>query len=232
MIDAARANGFVSVNVDLIYGLPRQTVAGFSATLDKVIAASPDRIALYSYAHVPHLFKPQRRIDVDDAAGARDEARDPRARDREARRGGLPLHRDGPLREAGRRAGRRAGEGKLHRNFQGYSTQPDCDMLAFGISAIGKVGAPYVAERQDARRVLREARRRRAAGDARRGARRRRPDPARRDPEAHVQLRAGLRRARRAVRHRVRGLFRAGSGVACAAGGRRAGRAHGPTTSR
>jgi oxygen-independent coproporphyrinogen-3 oxidase len=100
VIDAARANGFVSVNADLIYGLPKQTVAGFSATLDKVIDASPDRIALYSYAHVPHLFKPQRRIAQ---------------RDR-----------------------------KLHRNFQGYSTKPDCDLLAFGISAIGKVGAAYV----------------------------------------------------------------------------------------
>ena len=65
VIDAARANGFVSVNADLIYGLPLQSVAGFSATLDKVIAAAPDRIALYSYAHVPHLFKPQRRIDFD-----------------------------------------------------------------------------------------------------------------------------------------------------------------------
>ena len=64
VIDAARDNGFVSVNADLIYGLPRQTVAGFAATLDKVIAASPDRIALYSYAHVPHLFKPQRQIEV------------------------------------------------------------------------------------------------------------------------------------------------------------------------
>ena len=64
VIDAARANGFVSVNADLIYGLPLQTVAGFSATLDKVIAASPDRIALYSYAHVPHMSKTQKQIEI------------------------------------------------------------------------------------------------------------------------------------------------------------------------
>ena len=75
VIDAARANGFRSVNVDLIYGLPRQTLDGFSATLDKVIAAAPDRIALYSYAHLPHLFKPQRRIERSRAAVGRDEAR-------------------------------------------------------------------------------------------------------------------------------------------------------------
>jgi oxygen-independent coproporphyrinogen III oxidase len=62
VLDAARHNGFRSISVDLIYGLPRQTVAGFATTLDKVVAAAPDRIAVYSYAHVPHLFKPQRRI--------------------------------------------------------------------------------------------------------------------------------------------------------------------------
>src|SRR5205823_14145004 len=63
VLDAARANGFRSLNVDLIYGLPRQTVAGFAMTLSKIVEMAPDRIALYSYAHVPHLFKPQRRID-------------------------------------------------------------------------------------------------------------------------------------------------------------------------
>ena len=62
VLDAARANGFRSINIDLIYGLPRQTVPGFRETLSKVLHAAPDRIALYSYAHVPHLFKPQRRI--------------------------------------------------------------------------------------------------------------------------------------------------------------------------
>ena len=146
VIDAARANGFVSVNVDLIYGLPQQTVAGFSATLDKVIDAAPDRIALYSYAHVPHLFKPQRRIDVDAPARARDEARDPRARDREARQrpGYVYIGMDHFAKPGDELAVAQA-QRKLHRNFQGYSTKPDCDMLAFGISAIGKVGASYVA---------------------------------------------------------------------------------------
>ena len=62
VLEYARGLGYTGINVDLIYGLPRQTVAGFSATLDKTIDAAPDRIALYSYAHVPHLFKPQRRI--------------------------------------------------------------------------------------------------------------------------------------------------------------------------
>lgn len=144
VIDAARAHGFKSVNVDLIHGLPKQTLAGFSATLDKVISASPDRIALYGYAHVPHLFKPQRRIAVGDLPSP------------EAKLGILALaidklgaagyayigmdhfaRPDDALAVAQRQR-------KLHRNFQGYSTHPDCDLIALGISAIGKVGATYV----------------------------------------------------------------------------------------
>jgi oxygen-independent coproporphyrinogen-3 oxidase len=59
---AARANGFKSVSVDLIYGLPHQTVMGFNRTLERVLAMDPDRLSIYNYAHLPSLFKPQRRI--------------------------------------------------------------------------------------------------------------------------------------------------------------------------
>jgi oxygen-independent coproporphyrinogen III oxidase len=144
VIDASRANGFVSVNCDLIYGLPRQTVAGYAVTLDKVIEASPDRIALYSYAHLPHMFKPQRRIADDDLPAP------------EVKLGILALaieklgaagytyigmdHFAKPTDELAIAQANR----KLHRNFQGYSTKPDCDMLAFGISSISKVGAAYI----------------------------------------------------------------------------------------
>jgi len=145
VIDAARANGFVSVNADLIYGLPRQTVGGFSATLDKVIAVAPDRIALYSYAHVPHLFKPQRRIDFDSLpAPATKLAILALAIEKLGAAGYVYIGMDHfakPTDELAVAQARRL----LHRNFQGYSTKPDCDMLAFGISAIGKVGAAYVA---------------------------------------------------------------------------------------
>ena len=145
VIDAARSNGFVSVNADLIYGLPRQTVAGFSATLDKVIAASPDRIALYSYAHVPHLFKPQRRIDVDALPAPETKlAILALAIEKLGAAGYLYIGMDHFAKPGDELAVAQA-KRKLHRNFQGYSTKPDCDMLAFGISAIGKVGAAYVA---------------------------------------------------------------------------------------
>jgi oxygen-independent coproporphyrinogen-3 oxidase len=143
VLDAARAHGFRSLNVDLIYGLPRQSVASFAVTLDKIVAMAPDRVALYSYAHVPHLFKPQRRIA---------EAELPRPEEKLAilelaigRLGAAGYvyigmdhfaKPDDELALAQR-------QGTLQRNFQGYSTHADCDLLAFGISAIGKVGATY-----------------------------------------------------------------------------------------
>jgi oxygen-independent coproporphyrinogen-3 oxidase len=144
VIDAARANGFLSVNADLIYGLPLQTVRGFDATLDKVLAAGPDRIALYSYAHVPHLFKTQRQIDEGDLPA-------PEAKleilalaiDRLQAAGYVYIGMDHFARPGDELAVAQR-EGKLQRNFQGYSTRPDCDLLGFGISAIGTVGAAYM----------------------------------------------------------------------------------------
>jgi oxygen-independent coproporphyrinogen-3 oxidase len=141
---AARANGFGSINADLIYGLPRQTVPGFSATLDKVIDLSPDRIALYGYAHVPHLFKAQRQIVAHELPGADTKLTILQtAIDRLTRAGYVYIGMDHFARPDDELAVALR-EGKLHRNFQGYSTRPDCDLLAFGISAIGKIGTSYV----------------------------------------------------------------------------------------
>ena len=143
VIAAARANGFVSVNADLIYGLPRQTVAGFSTTLDKVIAVAPDRIALYSYAHVPHLFKPQRRIVWADLPMASAKVSMlSRSLDAFTEAGYVYVGMDHfALPEDALAVAKR--QGRLHRNFQGYSTQPDCDLIALGVSAIGRVGTTY-----------------------------------------------------------------------------------------
>ncbi len=143
VFDAARARGFRSINVDLIYGLPRQTVASFGVTLDKIVAMAPDRVALYSYAHVPHLFKPQRRI-------AESELPHPEVKlaileqaiDRLTAAGYVYIGMDHfALAQDELALAQR--EGSLQRNFQGYSTHRDCDLLAFGISAIGKVGSIY-----------------------------------------------------------------------------------------
>jgi len=143
VLDAARANGFRSLNVDLIYGLPRQTMAGFGVTLDKVITCAPDRIALYSYAHVPHLFKPQRRIgDTELPSADAKLAILELAIEKLTGAGYVYIGMDHFARPDDELAAVQR-EGKLHRNFQGYSTHADCDLLAFGISAIGKVGATY-----------------------------------------------------------------------------------------
>lgn len=143
IIAAAREAGFRSVSIDLIYGLPKQTPATMATTLDKVLAADPDRIAVYHYAHLPHLFKPQRRIldaDMPDS-------------DAKLRMLQLCIERltnagyvyigmdhfakpDDDLAIAQR-------QGRLHRNFQGYSTHADTDLVSCGVSAIGAVGATY-----------------------------------------------------------------------------------------
>ena len=143
LVQAARDAGFQSISVDLIYGLPLQTVASFDTTLDKIIALRPDRLATYSYAHLPELFKAQRLIRPEDMP---------------------PPERKIELLELTIRRLTAAGyvyigmdhfalpedeltlakeKGTLQRNFQGYSTHADCDMIGLGITSIGKVGDSY-----------------------------------------------------------------------------------------
>ena len=143
VIEAARANGFRSISIDLIYGLPRQTVSGFDRTLDRIIAASPDRLSIYNYAHLPALFKPQRRIHESDMPSADKRLQILSLAIRKLTGAGYVFigmdhfaKPDDELAVAQR-------EGRLHRNFQGYSTHSDCDMLSFGISSISKVGRSY-----------------------------------------------------------------------------------------
>jgi oxygen-independent coproporphyrinogen-3 oxidase len=143
LIKQARALGFESINADLIYGLPMQTPESFARTISQVCELRPDRIALYAYAHLPARFKPQRRIDRADL---------PPPEHRIKMLGGaiagfighgytyigmdhfaLP----GDALAAAKR------QGRLHRNFQGYSTQPDADLIGLGVSSIGRMGATY-----------------------------------------------------------------------------------------
>lgn len=142
-IDAARACGFKSVNLDLIYGLPKQSRASFARTLDQVMELSPERVALYHYAHLPERFKPQRRIEAADLPAPEEKLH-------------IMLDAITRLSEAGYRyigmdhfakstddLARAQSLGRLHRNFQGYSTRPDCDLIGLGVSAISKVGPTY-----------------------------------------------------------------------------------------
>jgi oxygen-independent coproporphyrinogen-3 oxidase len=143
VMQAARENGFVSINVDLIYGLPLQTVDGFAATLDKVIAAGPDRIAIYSYAHLPHLFKTQKQIDAAQLPSPDEKlAILALAIEKLTLAGYVHIGMDHFAKPDDELA-RAQREGTLHRNFQGYSTKADTDLVAFGVSAIGKIGNTY-----------------------------------------------------------------------------------------
>ncbi|MBZ2207402.1 oxygen-independent coproporphyrinogen III oxidase [Massilia soli] len=143
IIEAARSAGFRSVSIDLIYGLPRQNVISMAQTLAKVIAANPDRIAIYNYAHLPHLFKPQRRILDADMPSA-DTRLDMLALciRRLADAGYTYIGMDHFARPDDDLAVAQR-QGRLHRNFQGYSTHADTDLVACGVSAIGSVGATY-----------------------------------------------------------------------------------------
>jgi oxygen-independent coproporphyrinogen-3 oxidase len=148
-IQACRDSGFRSVNVDLIYGLPKQTTTGFANTLDTVLAARPDRVAVYGYAHMPQLFKAQTQIEERDlpdpstklallqlaiekltAAGYQHIGMDHFA---------LPDD-DLSLAQA---------SGNLHRNFMGYTTHVECDLIGLGVSAISHVGDSFSQNPRD-----------------------------------------------------------------------------------
>ncbi len=143
LVETARAKGFESINVDLIYGLPRQSPESFDRTLEQVNALRPDRIALYGYAHLPERFKPQRRIAaVELPTGAAKVAMLSRSLTAFGDAGYVYIGMDHfALPQDALAIAKR--QGRLHRNFQGYSTQPDCDLIGLGVSSIGRIGATY-----------------------------------------------------------------------------------------
>jgi oxygen-independent coproporphyrinogen-3 oxidase len=143
LVETARKIGFESVNVDLIYGLPLQTPESFNRTLAQVNALRPDRIALYAYAHLPARFKPQRRIVAAELPSGGDKLSMLSASlDALMDAGYVYVGMDHFALPTDALAVAKR-QGRLHRNFQGYSTQPDCDLIALGVSAIGRIGATY-----------------------------------------------------------------------------------------
>jgi oxygen-independent coproporphyrinogen-3 oxidase len=143
LVAASRRIGFESINVDLIYGLPLQTTESFARTLAQVSELRPDRIALYGYAHLPERFKPQRRIHAAELpSGSQKLAMLSMSLDAMSQAGYVYVGMDHfALPNDALAVAKR--QGRLHRNFQGYSTQPDCDLIALGVSAIGRIGATY-----------------------------------------------------------------------------------------
>jgi oxygen-independent coproporphyrinogen-3 oxidase len=149
IVDACRAAGMRSVNIDLIYGLPGQSLEGFGRTLDIVTAIHPDRLAVYSYAHLPQLFKPQKQID------------ETLLLDGEAKLALLQLAVE-KLTAAGYayigmdhfalpgdELAIAKSRGDLHRNFMGYTTHADSDLVGLGVSAISHVGNTFSQNPRD-----------------------------------------------------------------------------------
>ena len=143
LVDAARAAQFKSISFDLIYGLPHQNVSSFDATLNRVIGLRPDRLAVYNYAHLPERFKGQRMINADDIPA-------PSTKldilhhtiDRLSESGYLYIGMDHfALPEDDLVQAR--GDGTLQRNFQGYSTHGECDLIGLGVSSISSIGNVY-----------------------------------------------------------------------------------------
>jgi oxygen-independent coproporphyrinogen III oxidase len=143
IMERARSAGYKSVSVDLIYGLPKQDRVRFAKTLDMAIGERPDRFAVYSYAHLPHMFKPQKRIKAEEIpSGAEKLALLELTIEKLTGAGYVYIGMDHfalPTDELAIALR----EGSLHRNFQGYSTHADCDLVALGVSSIGKLGDSY-----------------------------------------------------------------------------------------
>ncbi|MDI1292124.1 MAG: oxygen-independent coproporphyrinogen III oxidase [Methylobacter sp.] len=144
VLAAARAEGFRSTNIDLIYGLPLQTVETFARTLDKILAVAPDRFSIFNYAHMPARFKTQRQInDVELPTPEVKLAILQRVGQRLTEAGYVYIGMDHFAKPDDELAVAQR-EGHLYRNFQGYSTHSDCDLVGLGITSIGRVGDAYI----------------------------------------------------------------------------------------
>lgn len=143
IVIAARKNSFKSINMDLIYGLPKQTMESFSETLDSVIAMQPDRIAIYHYAHMPQLFKVQRQINDEDIPSP---SKKIHILDTAIKKLNLAGYAYIGMDHFAKKTDSlfiAQQQRSLHRNFQGYTTNSDCDQLGIGASSISNLGDCY-----------------------------------------------------------------------------------------
>lgn len=143
VINAARSNRFHSINLDLMYGLPRQTLTSFDRTIQATIAADPDRIAVYNYAHLPDMFKPQRRINEDELPSAEEKLQILQLTIEKLQQAGYVYIGMDHFAKQTDDLSKAQQQGTLHRNFQGYSTHANCDTVAMGVTAISQIGDNY-----------------------------------------------------------------------------------------
>jgi oxygen-independent coproporphyrinogen-3 oxidase len=149
VINAARENAFKSISVDLIYGLPLQTVSGFEQTLARVLRLDPDRISLYSYAHLPKRFKTQRQINSADLPNPATKLELLKAATDVLDRAGMVYVGMDHFAKPTDTLVRSQQNGTLHRNFQGYTTHGHCELIGLGVSAISSIGGIYCQNAKD-----------------------------------------------------------------------------------
>ncbi len=142
-VNAARKEGFHSISMDLIYGLPRQTPDSFARTLERIIAMRPDRLSVFNYAHLPHRFKTQQQIDQSQLPGAEDKLRILKLAIAQLTAAGYEYIGIDHFALPGDSLCKARRAGSLHRNFQGYSTRGNCDLIGLGMSGIGQIGNCY-----------------------------------------------------------------------------------------
>ncbi|MFO6423387.1 oxygen-independent coproporphyrinogen III oxidase [Motilimonas sp. KMU-193] len=149
LLARAKAQGFRSTNLDLIYGLPHQTKASFARTLEKVMEIAPARLTTFNYAHLPSRFAAQRKLKEADMPSPQQKL-------------DILQHTIEYLTDQGYvfigmdhfakpedELARAQAQGILHRNFQGYTTQGDTDLLGLGVSSISQIGDCYSQNQKD-----------------------------------------------------------------------------------
>lgn len=149
LIEQARKNHFHSISLDLIYGLPKQTVTSFTETLNKVIAISPDRLSVFNYAHLPSRFAAQRKIKDDDLPNANQKLQILQTSIEKLTNAGYQFIGMDHFAKPTDELAIAQQENKLHRNFQGYTTQGDADLLGLGVSSISMLGDSYAQNQKD-----------------------------------------------------------------------------------
>ncbi len=149
VLEQAREAGFKSVSVDLIYGLPHQSTDSFGRTVEKVIAAGPDRLSVFNYAHLPELFKPQRRIRAEDLPAPAEKLAILQQTIEQLTAAGYVYIGMDHFARPGDELAVAQREGTLYRNFQGYSTHAECDLVGLGVTSISMVGDCYAQNVKD-----------------------------------------------------------------------------------
>lgn len=143
VIQAARSSGFHSISIDLMYGLPLQNATTFAQTLDKVIAMSPDRLSVFNYAHLPQMFKTQRQINEAELPPPEEKLAILQLCVQRLTDAGYVYIGMDHFAKPDDELAIAQQNGSLYRNFQGYSTQAECDLIAMGVTSISKIGDSY-----------------------------------------------------------------------------------------